>query len=95
MNKQMTGELKTRSNMLLIATPIFALCVLADTVVLGSLIHNHFDFLYIVRFLMIVSIILIMYAFRPVSMKPTLLTIPILIIVFAIFFFFIGLENGI
>lgn len=95
MNKQMTGELKTRSNMLLIASPIFALCVLADTVVLGSLIHYHLNFLFIVRFSMIVSIILIMYAFRPISMKPTLLTIPLLIIVFAIFFFFIGLENGI
>jgi len=95
MRDKMVGELKTRSTMLLIASPIFALCILADTVVLGSLIHNHLNFLFIVRLSMIVSIILIMYAFRPVSMKPTLLTIPILIIIFAIFFFFIGLENGI
>ena len=34
MRKEMIGELKTRSTLLIISTPIFALCILNDTVIL-------------------------------------------------------------
>ncbi|MFX1276324.1 MAG: hypothetical protein ACFFAT_14965, partial [Promethearchaeota archaeon] len=60
MRSHTTGELKTRSSLLLLATPLVALGILADTVVLGSLtiipifeFPNHLDFLYMIRLIMI------------------------------------------
>ncbi|MFX1276812.1 MAG: hypothetical protein ACFFBP_01280 [Promethearchaeota archaeon] len=95
MRQKTAGELKARSTVLMISSPIFALCILADTVILGSLIHDHYNYLFIVRLLMMLSLYMIMIGFRPTSLKPTILSIPVLITIFIIFGFFIGLENGV
>lgn len=95
MRTKTAGELKTRSTLLMISSPIFAFCILSDTVILGPLIHNYETYLFIVRLMMMLSLFLIMIGFRRASLKPTLLIIPILIVIFVVFYFFIGTEIGV
>jgi len=91
MRSKTTGELKTRSLLLILATPIVAIGILADTVVLGSIplfpSPSHLNFLYLIRFLMIVGVFLIFIAFRPAQVYPIYIIIGILVVIFVVFIF--------
>lgn len=96
MRSKTTGELKERSTLLLLATPLIAFGILADTVILGTIplipVPYHVNILYLVRFIMIVGIFLIIIAFRPAKLYHILLVIPILLVIFVVFYFFIGIT---
>jgi len=95
MRSKTSGELKERSSLLLLATPLIAFGILADTVILGTIplifpSPTHLNVLFLVRLIMIIGIILIMIAFRPSKTWHILLIIPVLLIIFVVFYFFIG-----
>lgn len=93
MRSKTTGELKSRSISLILATPIVAFGILADTVILGSLplfpSPDHLNFLYLVRFLMVIGSLLIMFAFRPTKIIPFYIIIGAIPVIFVVFFLFI------
>jgi len=94
MHSKTTGELKERSSLLLFATPLIAFGILGDTVIFGTIpiifIPDHLVIISLVRFIMIIGIFLIVIAFRPAKTWHILLVIPVLAIVFLVFYFFIG-----
>jgi len=91
MRSKTTGELKTRSTLLILATPTVAIGILADTVVLGAIpifaAPGHANFLYLIRALMIIGVFLIIIAFRPSEIIPLYVIIGIVVIIFIVFIF--------
>ena len=61
--KAVTGELRKRAIWIIIATPIFGMCIVLDTVVITAGMFQ--DLLFIVRFLMIPTFFLIYKGFKP------------------------------
>ncbi len=61
--KATTGDLRKRAIWIIIATPIFGLCITLDTVVFTDV--SYVDFLFIPRLLMIPALILVYLGFKP------------------------------
>jgi len=63
--KMTAGDLKKRAGFIILASLIIGSCVLYDTVILGSIITPHEQFLFIVRFSMIFGAFCAFWAMRP------------------------------
>ena len=61
--KAVTGDLRKRAIFIIIATPIFGMCITLDTVIITAGMFQ--DLLFIVRFSMILALILIYKGFKP------------------------------
>jgi len=62
--KMTAGDLKNRAKFIMLSVSIIGICILLDTVVLGSIIQPHVNYLFIVRFLMIFGSFAMYWGFR-------------------------------